>query len=137
MGRIRKTRMPSIGTVIGPDTRIEGNLRFAGGLHLDGVVQGDVSGLPDSQATLVISHSGRVEGDVTVENLILDGTIIGDVQASNRVELASGARVKGTVHYQLLEMAMGAEVNGQLIHHEEMRESPLPGASDPPADPTD
>ena len=38
---------------------------------------------------------------------------------SERVELATNARVSGTVYYRLLEMAMGAEVNGQLVHSEE------------------
>lgn len=120
MGRIRKMKLPPIATVLGPDTRVEGNLGFAGGMHLDGTILGNVTGLPETGSTLVVSQSGRIEGDVTVENLILDGTIVGDVRACNRVELAPGARVEGTVHYQLLEMAMGAEVNGQLIHAEEV-----------------
>ncbi len=111
--------MPPIATVVGPDTVLEGNLSFAGGMHLDGTVKGNVTGRPESGATLVVSNSGRIEGDVTVENLVLDGTIVGDVHADNRVELAPGARVRGTVHYRLLEMAMGAEVNGQLVHVEE------------------
>ncbi|WP_419608922.1 bactofilin family protein, partial [Thiolapillus sp.] len=63
-----------------------------------------------------------VEGDVKVDNLILDGIIIGDVFACNRVELASGAQVTGNLHYKLLEMAMGAQVNGQLIHTDDMSE---------------
>ena len=134
MGRIRKMKLPPIATVLGPDTRVEGNLGFAGGMHLDGTILGNVTGLPETGSTLVVSNSGRIEGDVTVENLVLDGTIVGDVHACNRVELAAGARVTGTVHYRLLEMAMGAEVNGQLVHEEEVQDRCAPGASDEPAD---
>jgi cytoskeletal protein CcmA (bactofilin family) len=97
---------------------ITGDVLFSGGLHLDGVVKGKVTGEPDSNSTLTISERGAVEGDVHLENLILNGKVVGDVHADGRVELASAARVTGTVYYRLLEMAMGAEVNGQLVHSE-------------------
>lgn len=132
MATIKRFKMPPIATVIGPDTELTGDLHFSGGMHLDGTIKGNVTGMPDTRATLVVSHSGRVEGDVVVDSLVLDGTIVGDVQAANRVELASGARVTGTVHYQLLEMAMGAEVNGQLVHTPEVENDPL--ASEEPGD---
>ena len=129
MARIKKLKMPEIATVIGADTVLEGNLSFSGGMHLDGTIQGNVTGLPETGATLVVSRSGRIEGDVVVDNLVLDGTIIGDVHACNRVELAPDARVQGTVRYRLLEMAMGAEVNGQLVHVDEEE----PCGTTPPA----
>ncbi len=119
MARIRKSKLPPIATVVGPDTLLEGNVSFAGGMHLDGTIRGNVTGKPDTTATLVVSRSGRIEGDVMVDNLVLDGTIVGDVSAANRVELAPDARVTGTVRYRLLEMAMGAEVNGRLVHLDE------------------
>jgi len=122
MARVKKLKLPPIATVIGVDTQVSGDMVFVSGLHIDGLVKGDVTGLPDTKSTLVISKGGRVEGDVKVENLILDGIIIGDVYASKRVELASGAQVTGTVHYQLLEMAMGAQVNGQLVHTDGLSE---------------
>lgn len=122
MARVKKLKLPEFATVIGVDTRVNGDINFSSGMHIDGVVVGNVTGLPDSKSTLVVSKGGKVEGDVKVENLILDGSIIGDVYACNRVELASGAEVTGTVHYQLLEMAMGAQVTGQLVHTDDMTE---------------
>lgn len=119
MARIKKFKPPKVSTVVGQGTRVTGDLVFSGGLHLDGSVIGNVSGEADGEATLTVSEQGRIEGDVRVNSLILNGTIVGDVFASQRVELASQARVTGTVHYHLLEMAMGAEVNGQLVHVEE------------------
>ncbi|WP_457672944.1 bactofilin family protein [Thiolapillus sp.] len=132
MAKVKKLRLPPISTVVGVDTRISGDVSFSSGMHVDGVVKGNVTGLPDTGATLVVSQGGRIEGDVRVENLILDGTIVGDVFACNRVELAAGATVSGTVHYALLEMAMGARVNGQLIHGDDMTRECSPAAAGKP-----
>jgi len=122
MARFRKFKPPKVSTVVGQGTRMVGDLHFTGGLHLDGGVHGNVSADSGSHATLTVSETGRIEGDVRVDNLILNGTVVGDVYASERVELASKARVTGKVHYRLLEMAMGAEVNGQLVHCDEILE---------------
>ncbi|MEJ2575173.1 MAG: polymer-forming cytoskeletal protein [Gammaproteobacteria bacterium] len=132
MARMRKFKAPKVSTVIGHGTTITGNVHFAGGLHLDGAIKGNVSGEPASDSTLTISERGQVEGDVRLENLILNGTVIGDVYADGRVELASAARVTGTVYYRLLEMAMGAEVNGQLVHSEDPEPRTI-GQEAPPA----
>lgn len=119
MSRVKRFKPPKVSTVIGQGTVITGDVEFSGGLHLDGAVKGNVSGDTDSRATLTVSEQGQVEGDVRVENLILNGTVKGDVYATERAELAPNARVTGTVYYRLLEMAMGAEVNGQLVHSDE------------------
>ncbi len=116
-GRKRHSR---IGTLIGAGTHIRGDLVFEGGLHLDGVVEGQVVGGDAPDSILMVSERGRILGDVKVTNLILDGTVLGDVHASGRVELAPRARVTGTLYYRYLEMAMGAEVNGRLVHQDEI-----------------
>jgi len=123
MARFGKFRAPKIATVIGMGTEIQGSLHFSGGLHVDGMIKGDVTAEHDGKSALTVSENGNIEGDVRVPNIIINGTIVGDVFASQRVELAAQAKVTGTVYYNLLEMAMGAEVNGQLIHADE--ESPL------------
>jgi cytoskeletal protein CcmA (bactofilin family) len=119
MARGKRFKAPKVSTVIGQGTVITGDVAFSGGLHLDGAIRGNVSGDKESASTLTVSEQGAVEGDVRVENLILNGAVVGDVYANERVELAANARVTGTVYYRLLEMAMGAEVNGQLVHSEE------------------
>jgi cytoskeletal protein CcmA (bactofilin family) len=136
MARFRKFRAPKITTVIGRETELRGDLRFHGGLHVDGSIKGDVSGMSDDAAALILSESGRVEGDVRVANVVLNGTVIGDVYASGRAELAPQARVTGTLYYRLLEMAMGAEVNGQLVRmeEEETRMLSYDGSGDGPID---
>jgi len=119
MARSKRFKAPKVATVIGSGTVITGGVAFAGGLHLDGEIQGNVSGQDDTQSTLTVSEQGKIEGDVRVDNLILNGTVVGDVYANERAELATNARVSGTVYYRLLEMAMGAEVNGKLVHSDE------------------
>jgi cytoskeletal protein CcmA (bactofilin family) len=83
-----------------------------------------VSAEEGSTALLILSEFGRIEGEVTVPNMVLNGEIIGDVFGSTRVELAPKSRIKGSVYYNLIEMAIGAEVNGGLVH--EPKGSTLP-----------
>ncbi len=72
---------------------------------------------------LSISERGCVEGSVVVPHVLLNGTVKGDVRATERVELGPKARVIGNVQYKLIEMSIGAEVNGKLIHESEARGS--------------
>ncbi len=115
-GKGKKTSCSRIDTVIGEQTRLEGDIRFTGGLHVDGTVKGNIIAEPGSDNVLTVSEKGHIEGDVQVPNLVLNGAVEGDVHASERVELASHAKVTGNVYYNLIEMAMGAEVNGNLVH---------------------
>lgn len=105
-----------IDTLVGQGTSITGDLLFAGGLHIDGTIKGNVVAEEGSTALLILSEFGKIEGEVNVPNMVLNGEIIGDVFGSTRVELAPKARIKGSVYYNLIEMAIGAEVNGGLIH---------------------
>jgi cytoskeletal protein CcmA (bactofilin family) len=105
-----------IDTLIGQGTEITGDLMFTGGLHVDGRINGNVVAEEGSSSILILSEFGHIEGDVKVPNMVLNGKIVGDVYGSTRVELAPKSRIKGSVYYNLIEMAIGAEVNGGLIH---------------------
>ena len=115
-GSRKKLRTPKIDSLIGRQTEIIGDLRFSGGLHVDGTIRGNVYADDDSGAVLTLSANGTVEGDVRVPNVVLNGVVVGDVYARDQIELASNARINGNVYYRLIEMAMGAEVNGSLVH---------------------
>ena len=105
-----------IDTLIGQGTLINGDICFSGGLRIDGSVKGNIYTENDDSAVLTLSEQGSIEGEVKVPNLIINGSITGDVYTTSHVELAPKAKIKGNVYYRLLEMSMGAEVNGQLIH---------------------
>jgi cytoskeletal protein CcmA (bactofilin family) len=119
MAKFKKSKAPRVVTVVGTGTRITGNVVFAGGLHVDGIIAGDVQADGSESAALTLSEGGTIEGEVRVPNIVINGTVIGDVYGTSRVELAPNAKVTGTVYYHLLEMAMGAEVNGRLVHTNE------------------
>jgi len=113
----RKQRRHSIiDTLVGPNSRITGDLFFEGGCHIDGTVKGNVSADSASNSALSISENAIVEGGVTVPFVVLNGIVRGDVFANQRVELGPTARVIGNVYYNLIEMAIGAEINGKLAH---------------------
>lgn len=105
-----------IDSLIGAGTTIEGDLSFSGGMRIDGHVNGNVVAAQGKPSTLVLSEHARVNGEVTVTHLVVNGTISGPVSASEYVELQSKAKVNGDVHYKTLEIQLGAIVEGRLIH---------------------
>ena len=121
----KKVRASRIDSLIGRQTDTIGDVRFSGGLHVDGAIRGNVTAEEDTRSVLTVSEHGAIEGEVRVPNIVLNGSVVGDVYARERVELAANARVTGNVYYGLIEMAMGAEVNGNLVHVGEEERKPL------------
>lgn len=122
----KKAMASDIHTLIGKQTEVQGHVRFKGGLHVDGTVKGNVVAEGDSGSLLNVSATGRIEGEVRVPQIRLNGEVRGDVHAAERIELASKAKVTGNVYYKLLEMAIGAEINGQLVHQAQAADNVLP-----------
>lgn len=114
-----KNRHNSANTIVGIDTRVDGDMHFTGGLHVDGIVHGNVSADPDSGSSVSLADGATVDGGVTVPYVLLEGMVKGDVFANKRVILGSTARIIGNVYYNLIEMAIGAEINGKLVHQPE------------------
>lgn len=106
----------SVDSLIGRQTEILGDVRFSGGLYLDGRVKGMIVASGERAATLSISETGTIEGDVKVPIVVLNGTVNGDVWATERLTLGGKARVVGNVYYKVLQMEPGALINGQLVH---------------------
>ena len=119
MFRKSQQAQKGVETLVGPETKISGDVFFRGHCHVDGVVRGNVSADPDTGSVLSIADTGTVDGGVTVPFIVLNGIVKGDVFASQRVELGSTARVVGNVYYNLIQMAEGAEINGKLVHQPE------------------
>jgi cytoskeletal protein CcmA (bactofilin family) len=125
LGNRKKFKATKIDSLIGRQTELCGDIRFGGGLHVDGTIRGNVIAEGDSSSVLTLSQHGTIEGEVRVPNLVLNGVVIGDVYAQGHIELAPNARATGNVYYSLIEMSMGAEVNGNLVHTREEMEAPL------------
>ena len=106
----------AIDTLIGPDMTVRGDLEFSGGLYVEGRVIGKVLAVSGKPASLVLGESGSIEGEVHVPVVIVNGSLVGDVHASERIELAPKARVTGNLHYAVVEMSAGAQLTGRLVH---------------------
>lgn len=118
----RKKKVTRIDSLIGQNTEIKGNITFSGGLHVDGIVKGNIFAKEETSSILTLSEQGSIKGEIKVPNMILNGVVMGDVYASEHIELAPNARITGNVYYNLIEMAMGAEVNGNLVHNSELEQ---------------
>jgi cytoskeletal protein CcmA (bactofilin family) len=103
-----------IDTLIGPAARVSGDVEFAGGLHVDGRIAGDVRAAASSDSTLSVSEHGVIEGAVEVANVILDGCVKGPIHARGRVVLGPKSRVHGDLYYGVIEMTLGAEITGKV-----------------------
>ena len=113
-------------TLIAAGTEIRGDIHFKGCLHVDGKIEGAIRG-EGAQAMLTLSAHASVTGEVQAPHIVINGAITGDVTASERLELASNARVEGNVYYKLLEMSAGAQINGKMVYRAEPpRQLPKP-----------
>ena len=103
-------------TLISRGTKVVGDLHFTGDLQIEGHVCGNIMAESGNDAKLVVADKGMVEGEIRVPMVIINGNVIGNVHSSKHVELAAKAVVEGNVHYQLIEMVKGAQVNGSLVY---------------------
>ena len=104
-----------VDTLISAKTEVRGDVIFTGVLCVDGVLKGNIRS-DEPKALLTIGPTGSVHGEVKVPNVVIHGTVEGDVYASAHVSLSADAVIHGNVYYHLIEMNMGAEINGQLVH---------------------
>jgi len=111
----REKAAARIDTLIGRTASVLGDIEFAGGLHVDGRIAGNVQVAPGATASLSVSEHGIIEGSVEATQVVVNGTVNGDIHAAERVILGARARVRGNVSYGVIEMAMGAEISGKLM----------------------
>lgn len=116
LGRKKTASVSGATTLISHETVIVGDVHFSGNLDVEGLVQGNIIAQSGKEARLRVVGKGRVEGEIRVPCVIVNGAVQGNVYSSKHLELASKSRVQGNVFYTLVEMAAGAEVNGSLTH---------------------
>ena len=111
----KKVKAVQIDTLVGPMSKVIGDVYYGGGLQVEGTIEGNVLAKCEDKCVLVISEMGVVEGEIRGTFIIIDGTVHGDIYASEGIELKSGARINGDIYYASLGMTVGAEVNGKLV----------------------
>jgi cytoskeletal protein CcmA (bactofilin family) len=114
----RDSKPVRIDTLLAKSVKVNGDLEFAGGLHLDGQVGGGVRADPKTPSSLSVSDTGSIDGPVVVTDLVLHGAVRGDITAPGRVVLGATARVEGNVYYGVIEMTLGARIAGKLVRLE-------------------
>ena len=118
-----KSKVEKSVTLIPVNTSLEGTIRFSGELFVNGSVVGDIEGSEDSQSALVVGEEGSVKGEIRVPNVVIDGVVEGDVHADARLELVKNARVRGDLHYKLIEVQGGAFIDGRMVPRERVAEN--------------
>lgn len=120
----KSSNKPSpIDSLIGAGTTITGDINFTGGLRIDGTIKGNIKAVGDKPGTLVLSELAKVEGEIEVGHVVVNGTVAGPVRASEYLELMPKARVTGDVTYKTIEVHVGAIVMGRMVHVGEARGS--------------
>lgn len=97
-------------SVIGSDVSIKGDVSASADLHVDGVIEGDIS-----CASLVQGETSQISGGITAESARLAGKVTGSIRARELVILRS-AHIEGDVHYEALTIEQGAQVDGRFAH---------------------
>ena len=125
LGKDKNKKTTRMDTLVGSQSEVSGDVKFSGGLHIEGTIKGSVIAENDGKSLVQLSESGTIEGEIRAPFVVLNGVVVGDVHGGEHVELASKARVAGNVYYNLIEMAVGAEVNGKLVHTQSSDDEPL------------
>ena len=112
-----KSSKPSpIDSLIGAGSTITGDVAFTGGLRVDGCVKGNIRSVGDKLGTLVLSEMAKIEGEIEVGHVVVNGTVAGPIRAREYLELLPKARVTGDVSYKTIEIHVGAIVMGRMMH---------------------
>ena len=103
-------------TLVAGNCQLIGDVHFTDQLLVNGVVNGNIRAESGTNATLTISEKGEVRGEIRVPNVIVNGSVDGDIYSEKHIELSAKARVSGNVYYKVIEMVMGSRVDGQFVH---------------------
>ena len=114
---IRKDKQTKAGiTLVANSCQVTGDIHFSDELAVGGSIKGNIIAKPGSKAMVRAYENSHIEGDITVSNIIINGFIQGNVYSDKHIELSAKAHVIGDIHYNLIEMVMGSQVDGNLVH---------------------
>ena len=113
-----KDQKDQIDTLIGEESSVSGDIKFKSGLYVQGTVDGTIEAIDQKDGEFRLMKTGKIKGKVTAPFLVINGVVDGDLVATSKIELQANARITGNIYYQSIEMQLGAQVNGQLIHEE-------------------
>jgi cytoskeletal protein CcmA (bactofilin family) len=109
MATAAKPATAEITTLLGRGAAFDGRLRFEGTVRIDGKFKGEVF----SAGTLVIGEEAHVEAKIEVGEVIVRGTIVGDINAARSIEIQASGRVRGDLITPTLQIDKGAIFDGR------------------------
>lgn len=109
-------------TLIANNCEMSGDIHFSDQLLVNGTVKGNLYADAESKASVTVSETGCIEGNICVPNVVVNGKVDGDIHSSKHIELAAKAVVTGNVYYNLIEMVRGSRVTGNLVNVGDARE---------------
>jgi cytoskeletal protein CcmA (bactofilin family) len=104
-GNVQEGRINSI---LGKGCKFKGTIDVEGTLRIDAEFEGVVN-CPD---TLVVGKTGVVKAEINVKNAIVGGKVIGNINATNKIELQSGSHIEGDIHTHRLVIDEGVFFEG-------------------------
>ncbi len=101
---------------IGAGTRISEGMRIVGSIEGSGdlVIEGRVEGSLSLGGALHLGAAAFVEGAIRVQSAVIGGKVVGDVEATESIELLAGCRVEGDLRAPRLTLAEGAILRGRV-----------------------
>ena len=104
----------TFGSIIGSDLEIFGSLLATKSLRIDGTVIGDIKTKAGADVCIALGKTGLVQGNISGVRVLVAGRVEGNVLATERVELHSGADVHGDIIYAQIGIEQGARLSGLL-----------------------
>lgn len=114
MFRSKAAASPTEPTVIGRGTVIEGTIRVAGRVQVDGQIDGTLI----AQGHVSVGPTGSILGEVVADELAVGGRVEGRVSISNHLHVAPGGSARGEVRYGSLQVDRGGVIDGSTLHGE-------------------
>lgn len=111
--------LQSIGSVLGAATRLEGTLHVDESVRIDGKLEGNLEQADGNSRWIIIGPGGEIHGDIRAQNISIAGKVIGNIIASENIELIDGCEVRGNITHKSITVEPGASVHGQLIARDE------------------
>ena|SRR5687768_9529163 len=128
----RQAAAGEITTLLGRGATFEGKLTFEGTVRIDGRFKGEVF----TDDTLVIGEGAHVEAQIDVGDVIIQGTVVGNVTAKRSIEIHAPGRVKGDLHTPQLQIDKGVIFEGRSFMEAATSNRPAQAATPQPAKPT-
>ena len=102
------TGQGSLNSILGAGCKVKGQIELKGTIRIDGEFDGSIK-CPE---TLIIGKSGVIKADVEVKNAIIGGKLVGNISATNKIELQTGSHVEGDIETTRLVIDEGVFFEG-------------------------